>query len=192
MTTDEVIKFFENQYRKPAPPWHTAAWIYFVLTGPVLLGFICRALFVYEPVSAWALSATAVLFCAMNLYLMMWFALDLYATRYAAGRMARMLRDGKDDLAWLYIETITSYHLPEPEPVLHFHFTNRQAGRVTASLESVTRLMNYFDARFPDISLGYEPKLAWRFFWRPGSLKAKVVRHRMARKTVYTIVSADN
>lgn len=192
MITDEVIKFFEDQYRKPAPAWHIATWIYFVLAGPVLLGFICRALYVYEPASAWALSATAALFCALNLYLMLMFALDLYATRFAAGHMARMLRDGRNDIAWLYIETIASYYLPEPEPVLHFHFTDRRVGRVTAPLETVTRLMNYFDARFPDICLGYERKLAWRYFWQPGSLKTNVVRHRMARKTVYTIVSADN
>ncbi len=192
MTTDEVIQFFEEHRRRPLPRWHIAAWIYFTLGGPLLLGFICRASFVYEPATSWALSTTAVLFCAMNLYLMLMFALNLYAIRYAPGRLARMIREGKNDIAWMYIETISTYHMPVPLPELHYHFTDRRSGRVTAPIETVTLLMNYFDARFPDVSLGYEPKLARRFFFQPKSLKSRPVRHRLAKKTVHTIVSADN
>ena len=192
MTTDEVIRYFEELHRKPLPRWHIAVWVYFILGGPLLLGYICRALYVYEPVSAWALSTTTVLFCGLNLYLGIMYLLDLNATRYAPGRLARMIREGKNDIAWLYIETITTYHKPDPWPFMYFHFTNRASGRVNAPLDTVTLLMNYFDTHYPDISLGYDGKLARRYFFRPGSLKTRPVRHRMAKKTVHSIISADN
>jgi hypothetical protein len=191
MNRDEVIEFFESRHRAALPRWHIAVWIYFVLGGPMLMGFIWRASFVYEPSTAWALSATAVLFCGLNLYLGVMYLLNLYATRYAPGRLARELLEGKNTIAWLYIETITTYHQPDPLPYLYFHFTNRVSGHINAPLETVTRVMNYFDAHYPDISLGYDGKLARRFFFRPGSLKTKPVRHRMAKKAVHTIVSAD-
>lgn len=192
MTTDEVIHFFEGLRHEPFPRWHIAVWVYFILGGPLLLGFICRALYVYEPATAWALSPAGVLFCLLTLYWGIMYLLDLNATRYAPGRLARMIREGKNDIAWLYIETITTYHRPDPLPYLYFHFTNRTTCRVNAPLETVTLLMNYFDARYPDISLGYDGKLARRYFFRPKLLKTLPVRHRMTKKTVDSIVSADN
>jgi hypothetical protein len=192
MTTDEVIQFFEELRRRPLPRWHIAVWTYFILGGPLLLGVICRSSFVYEPSTAWAGTAATVLFCGLNLHLGIMYLENLHATRYAPGRMARELRDGKNTIAWLYIETITTYYKPAPQPYLYFHFTNRVSGRVNAPLETVTRVMNYFDAHYPDISLGYDGKLARRFIFRPGSLKTVPVRHRLEKKTVHTIISADN
>ena len=192
MNIDEVIRFFEDERRRPLPRWHIAVWIYFVLGGPLLLGIICRSSFVYEPATAWAGSATTILFCGLNLYLGAMYLLNLYATRYAPGRMARELRDGKNNVAWLYIETITTYHQPDPWPNLYFHFSNRASGHINAPPETVTRVMDYFDACYPDISLGYDGKLARRYFFRPKSLKTNPVRHRMAKKTVHSIVSVDN
>ncbi len=192
MTTDEIIQFFEDQRQQPLPRWHIAVWIYLALGGPLLLGAICLSLYVDSPLTGWTLVPWAFLFSLLNIYYAGMYALNLYATRFAPGRLARMIREGKNDIAWLYIETYTTYHRPDPLPDLHFRFTDRRSGRVNASLETVTRLMNYFDAHYADISLGYEPKLARRFFFRPGSLKTDPVRHRLKKKTIFTIISADN
>jgi hypothetical protein len=191
MNRDEIIDFFESRRRAALPRWHIAVWVYFVLGGPLLLGVICRSSYVFEPATSWAGSATTVLFCGLTLYLGVMYLMNLYATRYAPGRMACSLREDKNDIAWLYIETITTYHRPDPEPFLYFHFTDRVSGHINAPLETVTCVMNYFDACYPDISLGYDGKLARRYFFRPGSLKTQPVRHRMAKKTVHSIVSAD-
>ena len=191
MNADEVIQFFEELRRQPLPRWHIAVWIYLALGGPLLLGAICLSLYVDSPLTGWTLVPWAFLFSLLNIYYAGMYALNLYATRYAPGRLARMIREAKNDIAWVYIETITTYHQPDPHPYLHIHFTNQATCRVNEPLETVTRLMNYFDAHYTDISLGYEPKLARRFFFRPGSLKTEPVRHRLAKKTIHTIISAD-
>lgn len=193
VTTDEVIQFFEDVRRRPLPRWHIAVWTYFALAGPLLLGAICLSPYVDGPLTGWTPSPWAILFSLCNIYYAVMFAFNLYATRYAPGRLARMMREGKNDIAWLYIETLTTYHEPDTScGTLHFHFTDRRSGRVNEPLEIVTRLMNFFDARYADVSLGYEPKLARRFFFRPKSLKTRPVRHRMVKKTVHSNVSADN
>lgn len=191
MNTEEVIRFFEDERRRPLPRWYIAIGVYYILGGPLLLGVICRSSYVYEPATSWAGTATTVLFCGMNLYLGVMYLLNLYATTYAPGRLARELREGKNNITWLYIETITTYNQPDPWPNLYFHFSNRASGHINAPPETVTRVMNYFDSSYADISLGYERKLAWLFFFRPKSLKTRPVRHRMVKKTMHSIISAD-
>lgn len=64
--------------------------------------------------------------------------------------------------------------------------------RVNVPLESVTRLIHFFNARYADISLGYEGKLARRNIFQPGWLKTEPLRHRLEKKTVHTIIRAGN
>jgi hypothetical protein len=120
------------------------------------------------------------IFGLLSMFVWLGILRDILQAWRAARRMSRSLRNGAEDLAWVYALMARKGRAIE-KYTFEYRFTDKRGGRLSGSPQLIQELLHFFWENYPQVSIGYIPDLETRFRKSPQSLKTLPAHHQDAK-----------